>query len=161
MFTAITNFIADVKAGYVAMVDDASVACANAKADVANQVEVSHVNVSRTYTVVYSCAAVFYKLCAAVTNNSYVQKAIAWTYANDLNLNITTAVLSLPIMPVAFGLINAATVVAMVLSFVALTELFVPVSANLGLSAKTVRIIGYSAAVVKAAIVLGVGALFM
>ena len=65
------------------------------------------------------------------------------------------------LLPVAFGYINVATVIAMVLSFVAITELFVPVSANLGLSAKVVRTIGYSAAVVKAAIVLGFGALFM
>ena len=148
MFTAITNFVADVKAGYEAMVSDTVVAIDNAKFDVANNCSTIHAPKTVVYRVVYSVAAAFLK-------------AMRWTYSNDINLNITAAVLSLPLLPVAFGYINVATVIAMVLSFVAITELFVPVSANLGLSAKVVRTIGYSAAVVKAAIVLGFGAFFM
>ena len=152
MFASITKFFADVKAtavvGYETFTGDVTSACANAKADVINQVEVSHVNVSRTYKVAYAIAAAFFK-------------AVVWTYRNDINMNITAAILTVPALPVVFGFINIATVIAMVLSFVAITELFVPVSANLGMSATMVRAIGYSAAVVKAAICLGLGALFM
>jgi hypothetical protein len=165
MFDSITKFFADVKAtavvGYETFTGDVTSACANAKADVINQVEVSHVNVSRTYKVVYSCAAAFYKLWNAVANNSYVQKTVAWVYANDLNLNIAALVLSVPMAPVMFGNITTVTVIAMLLSFAAITELFVPVGTKLGVASKYVRIVGYSLAVVKAAIVLGIGALFM
>ena len=152
MFDSITKFFADVKAtavvGYETFTGDVTSAVANAKADVADQVEVSNVNVSVTYKVAYAVAAAFFK-------------AVAWTYRNDVNLNITTAILTVPAMPVVFGFINIATVIAMVLSFAAITELFVPVSANIGMSATMVRVCGYSAAVIKAAICLGLGALFM
>ena len=148
MFNSITNFIADVKAGYEAMVSDTVVAIDNAKFDVANNCSTIHAPKTVVYRVVYSVAAAFLK-------------AMRWTYSNDINLNITTAILTVPAMPVVFGFINIATVIAMVLSFAAITELFVPVSANIGMSATMVRVCGYSAAVIKAAICLGLGALFM
>ena len=148
MFTSITNFIADCKAGYAAVKADAVVAIENAEFDVANTCSSVAAPKSVTYKVAYAVAAAFFK-------------AVAWTYRNDVNLNITAAILTVPAMPVVFGFINIATVIAMVLSFVAITELFVPVSANIGMSATMVRVCGYSAAVIKAAICLGLGALFM
>ena len=145
-----TKYITAIQAGFKAATVDFNSAIELAQQDVIDGT-VSNASVadeSVVYRVTYCVAAL-------------IIKALRWTYKNDINLNITAAVLSLPLLPVAFGYINVATVIAMIMSFVALTELFVPMSANLGMSATVVRAIGYSAAVVKAAIVLGVGAFFM
>ena len=154
MFTSITNFIADCKAGYAAVKADAVVAIENAEFDVANTCSSVAAPKSVTYTVVYFCAALFFK-------------ARKWTMANGNNFNIAMVAATVPAIPAMFGIVNVASVIALAVSLIIISEMAVYVCRTDAFTAKLigeknqkwVRPALYAFSALKVAFVAGIFAL--